>query len=175
MRFLLFVNLVFYLLVGCFPDTVLAKSHQPDPHFWLPQLRDSVQKNSYRIVLSTDKVSISGIWIVKYVDESWRGTLINEFGMKMFDFICTPRGCELKNVVVMVNKWYIKKTIAEDVLFMLEVDHPNCKMGRAASRSQSSDTLTVTYKKKKMLQRFASGEMVMYNKKRNLTYSFKKM
>ena len=172
MKYLLFVSIVLFLAAGCSPKTLPTSSHKPDNQFWQPQLRDSIQKNTYRIVFSTEKMSISGIWIVKYMDNSWRGTMVNEFGMKMFDFICTPCACELKNVVAMMDKWYIKKTIAEDLLFILEIDHPKCNMNR--NSIMNNDTLTITYKKK-TLQRFATGEMVMHNKKRNLRYSFVKM
>ena len=175
MRFLLFISLAFGLLAGCSPKVVPASNSKSDLYFWLPQLRDSTQKNSYHVALSKDKATISGIWIVKRIDQSWRGTMVNEFGLKMFDFTCTANACELKNAVAMMNKWYIKKTIAGDVQFILEVDNPIYKTGQAARRSWSNDTLTIAYKNEKILQRLASGEMVMYNKKRNLTYSFKKM
>jgi len=173
MRYLLFVSLAFVLLAGCSPKIIPAIS-KSDLRFWLPDLRDSVQRNNYRITISTGKMNITGIWVVKQMDESWRGIMMNEFGLKMFDFICTPKTCELKNVTVFANKWYIKKTIAGDVQFILEIDHPNYKKGRTAHRNWNNDTLTITGKSK-TLQRFANGEMVMHNKKRGLTYSFRKM
>jgi len=172
MKYLLFVSFALCLLAGCSHKVVPVSGHTPNIQFWQPHLRDSVQKNTYRIIFSTGKLSISGIWIIKYMDNSWRGAMLNEFQMKMFDFICTPCACELKNVVAMMDKWYIKKTIAEDLLFILEIDHPKCSMN--GNSIMQNDTLTITYKKK-TLQRFASGEMVMHNKKRNLRYSFKKM
>ena len=172
MKYLLFVSFALCLVAGCSLKTLPVSSYKPYIQFWQPLLRDSVQKNTYRIVFSTEKMSISGIWIMKYMDNSWRGTMVNEFGMKMFDFICTPCACELKNVVAMMDKWYIKKTIAEDLLFILEIDHPKCKIKK--NSALSNDTLTISYKKK-TLQRFANDEMVMHNKKRNLRYSFKKI
>ena len=175
MRFLIFVSIVFCLLAGCSPKAIPISSRQPDLLFWLPHLRDSVQSNRYRMELVRDKASISGIWIVKRMDDTWRGTLVNEFGMKMFDFICTANKCELQNMVAMVDKWYIKKTIAGDVQFMLEMDNPAYKKGRMVGRKHNNDTLTVTYKKKKILQRLENDEMVMNNQKHNLTYSFRKM
>jgi len=174
MRFLIFVSLILGLLTGCSPKIVLVSNVKSDLHFWLPQLRDSIQKNDYRITISTDKFNISGIWVVKQMDDSWRGIMMNEFGLKMFDFICTANKCELKNVAALANKWYIRKTIADDMQFILEIDNSTYKKGRTAHRSRNNDTLTIA-KKNKMLQRFATGEMVLYNKKRNLTYAFKKM
>jgi len=174
MRYLLFVSFVFVLLSGCSPKIVTASIPKSDLQFWLPQLRDSVQNNKYRITINTGKMNISGIWVVKQMNESWRGTMMNEFGLKMFDFICTPKKCELKNVTAFANKWYIKKTIAADLQFILEIDHQNFKKGRTAHRSWHNDTLTITNDYMK-LQRFANGEMAMYHKKRSLTYTFRKM
>ena len=175
MRFLLFVSLFLGLLTGC-SHKIAPANHvkSATPHFWLPQLRDSLQKNDYRITMNTDKMNITGIWVVRFMDNSWRGIMMNEFGLKMFDFICTANKCELKNVVVLADKWYIRKTIADDVQFMLEIDHPNYKKNRKIHRSLNNDTLNITHKNK-MLQRFPNGEMAMYHQKRNLTYTFKKM
>ena len=174
MRYLLFVSLFLTLFAGCSPKVVPVSGFKSDLYFWLPQIRDSIKNNKYRITINTDKMDISGIWVVKRMDQSWRGTMMNEFGLKMFDFICTAKGCELMNVAALANKWYIKKTIADDVQFILEIDNSIYKKGRTAHRSRNNDTLTIA-NKNKMLQRFAIGEMVMYHKQRNLTYSFKKM
>jgi hypothetical protein len=174
MRYLLFVSLCFVLFAGCNPKIVPVSGFKSDHHFWTPQLRDSAQRNNYRITISRGEMNISGIWLVRQIDKSWRGRMGNEFGMQLFDFICTAKKCELKNVNVFANKWYIRKTIAADVQFILEIDNPTYKKGRTAHRSWNNDTLTIS-NKNKTLQRFATGEMVMYNKKRGLTYSFKKM
>ena len=172
MRFLLSVSLILFLFTACLP---IVASPQPDTNFWLPQLRDSVQKNSYRISINRNNTNISGILMVKYIDGSWLGTLVNEFGLKVFDFSCNAKKCELKNVFTMIDKRYIKKTISNDIQFMLEIDNPEYKTGRAASKIMNNDTLTVLYKKEIVLQRFETGEMIMNNKKRKLMYSFKKM
>jgi hypothetical protein len=174
MRFLLYISLIAALLVGCSPKVIPAGYSKSEMPVWLPQLRDSVQTNNYRIMISRDNLNLSGIWLVKRMDESWRGTMMNEFGVKVFDFICTAKACELKNVIALANKWYIRKTLAEDVQFILEIDNPTYKAGRTAHRNQSNDTLTVTYKSKQ-LQRADNNEIVMHNKKRNLIYTFKKM
>ena len=175
MRFLIFVSFAaLFLFTACSPKVAPISGNKPDIAFWLPQQRDSIQRNNYRMMLNKDDINVSGIWIVKRVDETWSGTMVNEFGFKIFDFSCTANTCELKNMVAMMDKWYIKKTIANDVQFLLEIDHPAYKPGQKAARNRNNDTLTITYGKKS-LQRFATGEMVMRNRKRNLTYSFIKM
>ena len=175
MRFLRFISYCLFLglLTSCSPK-IATVSNIDMQHFWTPQLRDDTQKNDYRITISTDKFNIGGIWVVRQIDNSWRGIIMNEFGLKMFDFICTAKKCELKNVFAAANKWYIRKTIAEDIQFILEIDNPAFKKGRIAKRILDSDALTITHKNK-ILQRFPNGEMVMKNEKRNLTYSFRKI
>jgi len=176
MRFLIFVSLAAHcLFTACSPKVAPISGNKPDITFWLPQQRDSIQRNNYRIIIDTDNINISGFWIVKRVDETWSGTMINEFGFKMFDFTCTAKKCKLLNVVAIMDKWYIKKTIAGDVQFMLEIDNPEYKTGRKTDRQHINDSLTISYKKEKMLQRFVTGEMTMHNRKHNLKYSFKKM
>ncbi len=109
------------------------------------------------------------------MDGMWKGALINEFGLKMFDFTCTADKCQLINVVAMIDKWYIKKTIAGDVQFMLEIDNPAYKIGKKLNRYWNNDTLTVAYKKDKEFCRLPTNELIMNNKKRNITYSLKRM
>jgi hypothetical protein len=163
------------LLTGCSSrHKALQREPAPDLKFWLPELRDGTQKNDYRITIGRNQLNISGIWALRRMDDSWRGIMMNEFGLKMFDFICTAKKCELNNVVALADKWHIRKTIADDLRFILEIDCFGNKSDRNIRRSMNGDTLTIT-RKSKMLQRFPDGEMKMTNGKRNMTYTFKKM
>ncbi len=175
MKYLLSVSLCLCLFAACSTSTKVLQQEVPAIPFWNEQLRDSVQKNSYRITIEVAKVNISGIWIVKKVDGMWKGTLINEFGLKMFDFTCTAEKCQLINVVTMIDKWYIKRTLAGDVQFMLEIDNSAYKAGRQANRYWETDTLVVAYEKDKEFRRLPTNELVMRNEKRNITYSLKRI
>jgi len=173
MRFLQFVSL--FLLTVCNPKIAHAGDFvNPELNFWTSELRDSVQKNDYRITIVTDKFNISGIWVVRRIDNSWRGIMMNEFGLKIFDFICTEKKCELKNVVALADKWYIRKTIADDIQFILEIDNPDFKKALTTQKNLDNNSLTITGKNN-MLQRFSNGDMVMLNKKRGLKYVFNKI
>jgi len=175
MRFLPFVSLALFLITSCSPKVALIGNQNSETIFWQPQLRDSVLINKYRMAMSRDKVNISGIWIVKLMEDSWRGALINEFGLKLFDFSCNADDCQLINVVKMMDKWYIKKTIAGDIQFLLEIDNPKFKPGKYAERRIRNDILSISYKKEKMLLQYTTGEIIMYNRKHKLKYSFKKI
>jgi hypothetical protein len=143
--------------------------------FWTPELMDSVEKNDFRMLFSTPKADITAICIVKQMDGAWKGTIINEFGLKVLDFVSTPQSCKLVNVIPFLDKWYIRKTVASDIQFMMEIDNPSYGIGAQSNRFFIQDTLVVTYKKEKDLRRFPDGEILYKNYKRELTYSLKKI
>ncbi len=174
MKYLRYSSLLLCLLAACSAPKAVQKEAAFLP-FWNSQLLDTVEKNSFRITVEVSNANISGILITKRLDGIWKGTLVNEFGLKMFDFTCTPRKCELIHVVPMMNKWYIKKTIAGDVQFMLEIDNPAYKAGKEATRYREDDAFVVDWKGKKEFRCFPNQELVMKNKKRNITYTLKKM
>jgi hypothetical protein len=175
MKYLLFVSFFFCLLTACssFHETVSTK--EAAIPVWTPGLMDTVQKNSFRIVFSTSKATISGVLLAKQIQGEWRGSIINEFGLKVLDFVATPKECTLMNAISFLDKWHIKKVIASDIQFMMEIDNPIYAIGTQANRYWTQDTLTVTYKKAKQLQRFPDGGITCKNLKHTLTYSLKKI
>jgi hypothetical protein len=175
MRYLSFISLFFGLLTACSSPEKIAKSEEPAISFWTSELMDNVNKNDFRLLLSTPQANITGVFIVKQVDGEWRGTIINEFGLKILDFVSTPKEGKVMNVIPFIDKWYIKKTLAADIQFMMEIDNPAYRLGAKASRHWDKDTLVVNYKKEKELQRFPNGEIQYTNHKRALTYSLKKI
>jgi hypothetical protein len=143
--------------------------------FWTAEVRDTVERNDFRIVLSTSKFSITGIYVAKRLNGQWRGSIINEFGIKVCDVVSNAKKCELINVIPFLNKWYIRKVVASDIQFIMEIDNPNYKVGVVAERQWEQDILTVNYKKAKQLQRLPNGEIKYFNHKHGLTYSFIKI
>jgi hypothetical protein len=145
-----------------------------DMRFWISGMQNDNNRTDYRINVKTQKFEISGILIVARIDNSWRGIMMNEFGVKLFDFISTSKKCKLLNVFALADKWYIKRTLASDLQFMLEIDNSSFKKGRVSNRVMSKDILTITHKHKR-LQRFPCGEFILYNEKRGLTYTLNTM
>jgi hypothetical protein len=70
-------------------------------------------------LIKTGQAEISGIMVIKYMENEWRGSLINEFGIKAFDFIAPPGKCKLQNTISFLNKWYIRKTVESDFACLL--------------------------------------------------------
>ncbi|GHT01299.1 hypothetical protein AGMMS49525_01630 [Bacteroidia bacterium] len=121
-------------------------------------LFDTTAVSKFRVLIKTGQAEISGIMIVKYVPNSlkdeWRGSLINEFGVKAFDFVAPQGKCKLHNTISFLDKWYIRKTVESDFAFLLW-DAANGK--------------TV---KGKHFEQLPDGDFILKNEKRDIEYSF---
>ena len=53
-------------------------------------------------------------------DHSIVGTVINEFGIKVFDFTFSNGKAKILNVLGPLNKWYIRNVIRGDFTFLLK-------------------------------------------------------
>jgi myo-inositol-hexaphosphate 3-phosphohydrolase len=175
MRYLIFVSLFVGFIAACSSSKKMASDKAVSIPFWMPELMDSAQKNDFRMTFSTPQTDITGIYIVKQINGKWRGTIINEFGLKVLDFVSSTEECKLLNVISFLDKWYIKKEMASDIRFMMEIDNENYKIGVAADRQMVGDTLVVRYKKDKELQRLPDGTIKYTNHKRGLTYYLRKI
>ncbi|MDR2389651.1 MAG: hypothetical protein LBD89_07695 [Tannerellaceae bacterium] len=71
----------------------------------------------YRVHIQSRRTNLSGILVAKSRGDEWRGSLVNEFGVKAFDFALDKQKCRLFHTVSFLNKWYIRKIIANDLLF----------------------------------------------------------
>ena len=174
--------LLFYLfiifMVGCSTVKPVVKrtaAAQPsDFVVWTPDFRSNELKNSYRIVLKTPDNSITGLCILKKTDDEWRGTLVNEIGAKAFDFKITDEKCELLNVISLMDKWYIKKTVAADLHFLFNVDNPKAPFRKRLERYEQDGIKVVNYQKKQILVK-PDGAVLLVNRRRNLQYELRKM
>jgi hypothetical protein len=66
------------------------------------------------------KAEMSGMLIVKRMNDTvLAGSFINEFGIKGFDFDVYPSDIRFIYMIRKLDKWYIKKTLGNDLHFML--------------------------------------------------------
>jgi hypothetical protein len=135
------------------------------------QMADPNVINRYKATIITANAQITGIMVVKRMNGSWRGSLVNEFGIKMFDFISSADQCQVLNMIPMLDKWYIKKMIAADFHSLFAVDEQESKVFRQAQRRLEHDTLQITLRSR-TIQRFPDKEIRLQNKK--ISYHFKK-
>ncbi len=172
------ISIVSVFLAGCASVSPTVKrtsaSVQSNHTVWHAENRSDSLKNSYRVVLKTPDNSITGICILKKNGDEWRGTLINEMGAKAFDFIVTDEKCELLNVISMMDKWYVKKTVAADLYFLFNVDNPEAPFRERLERFEQDGNLVVNYKKRQILAE-PDGSILLMNNRHNLQYELRKM
>jgi hypothetical protein len=100
--------------------------------------------------------------------------MINEMGAKAFDFRVLAAKCELLNVISMMDKWYIKKTVADDLYFFIHIDNPDAPFHKRLERFEQNGNRVVYFKKKQVVIG-QDGSVMLVNKRRNLLYELRKM
>jgi hypothetical protein len=113
---------------------------------------DAGRTSKYRVRITTGGAELTGILIVKHTGGEWRGSMMNEFGMKAFDLVASEKKCRLYNAAPFLDKWYIRRTIARDFIYLFR-DAPR---GTAVHR--------------KRLTRTGDGAFVL--KTRHIEYTF---
>ena len=71
----------------------------------------------YTVAITFKKASFSGICVAKRMDGVIAGSMVNEFGIRAFDFKMSGdrRRVKLLNVMKPLDKCFIRKTIARDL------------------------------------------------------------
>ena len=80
------------------------------------------QKSKYAATIEMKKGYISGICVLSEEGDTIKGSLFNEFGISAFDFtyLRSSQKVKLKNVIKMLNKWYIKRVLRKDMAHVLD-------------------------------------------------------
>jgi hypothetical protein len=142
---------------------------------WTDVLRSEEALNRYQVSIKVKNNTITGMCLLKKAADGWRGSLVNEFGAKAFDFIVTGKKAKLVHTIPMMDKWYIRKTIASDLHFLFEADNPEASFQKRTVRTMENETLRVDYKQKKSIERMPDGSLMMKNLKYNIEYSLKRV
>jgi len=176
MKYFLVSSLIL-LLTGCATSSAVKQTtgvSLVNNRLWTDELRNDEHLNRYQVSIQANGNHISGICMLKKSDGTWRGTLINEFGVKAFDFIVTLKKCELLHTISLLNKWYIRRTIANDLHFLFEIDNPDISFQKKTIRSinEQDGSLTIRYQKKKSITRMPDNSLILNNIKRKIVYSF---
>lgn len=101
------------LLSVCF---VFAQKSESTPLSWF----DKEGKSESNFTLQINNNEITGICITKRQGDELIGTIVNEFGIKAFDFkynLKSKKG-KLLNVIAFMNKWYIKRIVKADLKYL---------------------------------------------------------
>lgn len=121
---------------------------------------DSTMTYEYNLTMQVRGHEITGICLMnKSADNNIMGTVINEFGMKAFDFIYDNGKIQLLNIVAFLDKWYIRKVLKKDLAFIL---------------SQIDKGVDFEKKPRKILFK-PNGEVEVINSRYKIYYSFTPM
>lgn len=80
------------------------------------------EKVRYNATIEMKKGYMSGICILLGDEGVVKGSLFNEFGISALDFIYQPdkRKVKLLSVIKMLDKWYIKRVLRQDLVQVME-------------------------------------------------------
>ena len=114
-------------------------------------------ETEYGLLMQVRGRDITGLCIMDTAtDGSVVGTVVNEMGVKAFDFTYSNGRAKVLNVIGPMNKWYIRKVLNRDFTFILSnIDKP-----------------TDVTCKKRALKRQADGDIIVTNSKYKISYTF---
>jgi len=176
MRYFL-VSSIILLFTSCAATSGLKQNvYAPstDNRLWTDELRNNETLNSYQVSIQVRGNEITGTCMLKKSEDGWRGTLVNTFGIKAFDFIVTPQKCELLHTIALLDKWYIRRTIAGDLHFLFEADNPEASFQKKTVRSVEQGGILMVRWKKKNITRIQDDKLILQNQKRKIVYFLNK-
>lgn len=91
------------------------------PMLWAaPTGEGDASSSQYNLLMQARGHELTGIWIMETsADGSVVGTLINEFGVKAFDFLYSGGKAQVQDVVGPLDRWYIRRVLRKDITFIL--------------------------------------------------------
>lgn len=88
----------------------------------LNMMAQEVKRSQWTVNIEFKKGGFSGICIMQQDEEYVMGSLVNEFGIKAFDFSYQRKKGKVKlyHVMGMMNKWYIKRVLRKDLAVIMK-------------------------------------------------------
>lgn len=84
-------------------------------------------------------MTLTGICVVKRTDAGIVGSVVNEFGLHAFDMVEKGRKLKVKNVMSMMDKWYIRKLLQNDLHIL--TSSGNINIGKKHILDASTSTI----------------------------------
>ena len=87
----------------------------------LPCSAQEAAGSEYTFFMQARGQEITGICMVSQSpDGQTTGTIVNEFGLKAFDFMINNGKVKIINVIKPLNRWYIRKVLKKDFGFAFQ-------------------------------------------------------
>jgi len=120
--------------------------------------QEECDATEYSVVIDARGKQITGICVISETESgNIVGTIVNEFGVRAFDFTFDGKKAKLENVFPPLDKWYIRRVLRRDMTFLLS----NLRMKSKVEKRKRSITIA------------ENGEIVMASRKYNIVYTFK--
>ena len=126
----------------CNPCSIVAPAPSGSPSYLLPL--DARQQ--FHVTIEARGAEITGICVVKPLDDgSFRGAIVNEFGVHALDFSVTAdrRRVRLHNVAPMLNRWYLKRILRKDLRLLFTATQEGIQRSRRTISRDGDGTLTL--------------------------------
>lgn len=121
---------------------------------------DTTSTWQYALVMTARGHETTGICIMEgQPDGQLAGTVVNEFGVKAFDFTRQKGRTRVMNVIGPLNKWYIRKVLRRDLNFIIR----HLWGGKDATEKRRSITFN------------ANGSVSVSNRRFSINYLFTPM
>lgn len=69
----------------------------------------------WNFTLERGTLSLTGICLVRQTEDGLAGSVVNEFGIRAFDFTCRHDKVRVMNVLPQMNRWYIRRLLRADL------------------------------------------------------------
>lgn len=109
-----YVSALLLLCASCFALPAQAQRLLPSP--------DSEELVKLNASIEFPRGGMTGICAMRYEDGVMKGCLFNEFGISALDFTYRPdkRKVRIEHAIKMLNKWYIKRVLRQDLLHVID-------------------------------------------------------
>ena len=114
--------------------------------------------------------SLTGITIAKLRNDTIRGVLMNEFGVKAFQFTIVDNSCSISQPISQLNKKHILRILEQDIAFVFAIQK-NGVAPYTFHKINSSTERIVNCKKTGELI-CLSDTVIMNNTQRGIRYTF---
>ncbi len=124
----------------------------------------------YRLSAQIRDNEITGICILNAdADNIIVGTIVNEFGVKVFDFSYANGKVKIFNVIHQLDKWFIKRILRKDFLFFLSNFRQDERTNAINGNANAERTIL---EKKRSMRQTADGKIIVCNNKYKIMYTF---
>ena len=117
-----------------------------------PLLLAGEERASWNFSLERGTTTVTGICMARQTEDGLVGSVVNEFGIHFFDFVCQNNRVKVRNVFAPMNKWYIRRVLRSD-LRLLAADKAT-KLGRRQLNISLPDSLSLRNNKHGITYRF---------------------